>query len=207
MWKIDVNYILDKYWDIIKEEINVKDISIFWDDVKIKKIFKPLWSKLSEKFWKDTGDIIKFWKMWKIEELENWNVKVFCDSWNEWILNNEDYEIAYEWLQWDDFAIDWNLISKLDLKLTPELKKEWMAREVSRFLNQMRKDVDYKVDAKVDMFFDTNSEYMKEVINSFQDFFKSEVLLKSINNESKKDWDIVSVFNIDENAVTFSLKK
>jgi len=33
---------LDKYGNIIKEEINVKDIQSFGDDVKITKIFKPL---------------------------------------------------------------------------------------------------------------------------------------------------------------------
>jgi hypothetical protein len=36
-----------------------------------------------------------------------------------------------------------------------------MAREVSRFLNQMRKDVDYNVDDKVKMYYNTDDDYMK----------------------------------------------
>jgi len=43
MGDFDVNYVLDKYWNIIKEEINVKDIETFDDSIKITKIFKPLW--------------------------------------------------------------------------------------------------------------------------------------------------------------------
>ena len=38
MGDFDVNYIVDKYWDTIKEEINVKDIQSFGDDIKIKSI-------------------------------------------------------------------------------------------------------------------------------------------------------------------------
>ncbi len=109
-------------------------------------------------------------------------------------------------MDWDDVAIEWDVIAKLDLELTPELEKEWMAREVSRFLNQMRKEADYTVDTKVEMFFDTNDDYMKEVINNFEEFLVSEALLKSIS-ESKQEWDIVSIFNLDERNVTFSLKQ
>jgi len=197
---------LDKYGDIIKEEINVKDTKWFGDDVKITKIFKPVWSQISSKFGKDTWNIIKFGKMWNIKELWEDKVKVFDWEWNEWVLEKEDYEIAYQWLEWDDVSIDGDVIAKLDLELTPELEMEWMAREVSRFLNQMRKDADYKVDTKVDMYYDTKDQYMKDVINKFNDFLISEALLKSVEAK-KEEWDIVSVFNLDERTVTFSLKK
>ena len=161
---------------------------------------------MSAKFAKDTGNIIKYGKMWNITELWEWKVKVFDDNWNEWILEKEDYEISYQWLEWDDVAIDGGVIAKLDLQLTPELEMEWMAREVSRFLNQMRKDVDYNVDDKVKMFYHTNDEYMVSVITKFSEFLSKEALLESIES-SKQEWDIISIFNIDEKTVTFSLKK
>jgi hypothetical protein len=59
-----------------------------------------------------------------------------------------------------------------------------MAREVSRFINQMRKEADYKVDTKVKMYFDTQDDYMRNVINSFKEFFMTEALLLSVE-ESK----------------------
>jgi len=206
MWDFAVDYVLDKYGNIIKEEINVKNIKSFSDGVKITKIFKPVGSQLSAKFAKDTGNIIKYGKMWNIVELEDWKVKVFDESGNDWILEKEDYEIAYQGLDWDDVAIDGGVIAKLDLELTPELEMEWMARELSRFLNQMRKDVDYNVDEKVKMYYHTNDEYMDSVIKKFWEFLSSEALLQSIE-QSKEEWDIVSVFNIDERTVTFSLRK
>ena len=206
MGDFDVNYVLDKYWNIIKEEINVKDIETFDDSIKITKIFKPLWSALSAKFAKDTGNIIKYGKMWNITELWEWKVKVFDDNWNEWILEKEDYEISYQGLDWNDVAVDGGVIVKLDLELTPELEMEWIAREISRFLNQMRKDIDYNVDDKVKMFFHTNDQYFTDIINKFSQFLSSEALLESVENLDQ-EWDIVSVFNLDDKTVRFSLKK
>ena len=205
MVNLTTDYILDKYEEIIKEEINVKNISSLQWAGNIKKIFKPIWSQISAKFGKDTWNVIKFWKMWNIKEWENWSMVVFDDAWNEWTLAKEDYEIAYEWLDWNDVAADWDVIAKLDLQLTPELEKEWVAREISRFLNQMRKDADFNIDARVNMYYETENDYAKDVINSFSEFLSHEALLSSINLW-KLDWDIQAVFNLDEMTVTFTLK-
>jgi hypothetical protein len=50
----DIAQILDKYQDIIQEEINVKAVVPFTEKLHVTKIFKPLGSKLSAKFGKDT---------------------------------------------------------------------------------------------------------------------------------------------------------
>ena len=206
MADMTTDYILNKYWEIIKEEINVKDISPLSWGGEIKKIFKPIGSQISAKFGKDTWNVIKFGKMWNIKEWENWTMIVFDDAWNEWTLAKEDYEIAYEWLDWNDVAADWDIIAKLELEITPELEKEWIAREISRFLNQMRKDADYDIDARVNMYYETNNEYLKDVIVSFSEFLSHDALLSSIN-PWKPDWDIQAVFNLDDMTATFTLKK
>jgi len=205
MADLTVDYVLDKYWEIIKEEINVKDIAALQNAWNIKRVFKPIWSQISAKFGKDTWNVIKFGKMWNIKEWENWAMIVFDDAGNEWTLAKEDYEISYEWLDGKDVAADWDVIAKLDLQLTPELEMEWMAREISRFLNQMRKDADFNIDARVDMYFETTNDYLQKVIDSFSVFLSHEALLNNIT-PWKPDWDIQAVFNIDDMIVTFTLK-
>lgn len=205
MSNLTVDYILDKYWEIIKEEINVKDISALQNAWNIKRIFKPIGSQISAKFGKDTWNVIKFGKMWNIREWENGSMIVFDDAGNEWTLSNEDYEISYEWLDWKDVAADGDIIAKLDLHLTPELEMEWMAREVSRFLNQMRKDADFNIDARVQMYYQTSNDYMERVISNFREFLSHEALLSSINPWNVA-WDIQAVFTIDDMTVTFTLK-
>ena len=116
--------LLAKYGDIIKEEINVKDITALDASVKITKIFKPLGSKLSSKYAKDTGKIIQFGKQGNIKEGDNGSVIIFDGQGNEWKLEKEDYEIAYEGLEGDNIAVDGSIIAKLDLEMTPALINE-----------------------------------------------------------------------------------
>lgn len=207
MSKSSLKSILWKYQDIIKEEVNVKEISLLNKDIKITKTFKPLGSKLSNKFWKDTGKIIQLGKEWKIKELENGQIQIFDNAWNNRTLEKDEYEIAYEWLTWNNIAIDWDLIAKLDLEISPQLQKEWIAREISRFLNQMRKGANYKVDNKVTMFFDTENKELEEIINEFSDFFKHEALIKNIEKKSDPKWDIVALFTYEEATINFALEK
>jgi hypothetical protein len=88
--------LLSKYADIIKEEVNVKEVIPFTKDISITKIFKPLGSKLSEKFGKDTGKIIQYGKQGNLEELDDGRVRVFDDAKGERFLEKDEYEIAYE---------------------------------------------------------------------------------------------------------------
>ena len=54
--------LLQKYEAIIKEEVNVKQLEELDNSLKIQKTFKPIGSKLSAKFGKDTGKIIQYGK-------------------------------------------------------------------------------------------------------------------------------------------------
>jgi isoleucyl-tRNA synthetase len=59
------------------------------------------------------------------------------------------------------------MIAKLDLQITPELEREGVARELSRFLNQMRKDADFAVEDKVNMIYTGSTENLKNIITEF----------------------------------------
>jgi isoleucyl-tRNA synthetase len=113
---------------------------------------------------------------------------------------------VYEGLEGDDIAIDGNMIVKLDLQLTPELEKEGIAREISRFLNQMRKDADFAVDAKVRLVYQTENEYLLTIISEFSEFFKQEALLLSLESGIPTG-TIISTFESDEKQVVISLSE
>ncbi len=197
--------LLEKYGDIIKEEINVKDVDIYQSDKPIVKVFKPLWSQLSAKFWKDTWQIIANWKQWNVREIDGW-IEVFDNNWNTRKLGESDYEVVYEWLDGNDTTVEWNTIVKLDLEITDELKREWTAREMSRFLNQMRKDANFAVDARINVHFQSESEDMKNLILEFSEFLQDEALALSITDSSCDGDAQVSVFESENGNVTFGVK-
>jgi len=197
--------LLEKYGDIIKEEINVKDVDIYQSDKPIVKVFKPLWSQLSAKFWKDTWQIIANWKQWNVREIDGW-IEVFDNNWHTRKLEESDYEVVYEWLDGNDTTVEWNTIVKLDLEITDELKREWTAREMSRFLNQMRKDANFAVDARINVHFQSESDDMKNLILEFSEFLQDEALALSITDSSCEGDAQVSVFESENGNVTFGVK-
>jgi hypothetical protein len=91
--------LLKKYGEIIKEEVNVKQIKEMDDSIKITKIFKPIGSQLSAKFGKDTGKIIQYGKQGNIKDAGDGNMVIFDNEGNEWTLAPGEYEIAYEGLE------------------------------------------------------------------------------------------------------------
>lgn len=197
---------LQKYGDIIKEEVNVKEIWPFESETPITKIFKPIGSQLSAKFGKDTGQIIANGKQGNIRELDNGQVEVFSPQWWSWILNAEDYEIAYDGLDGNDTAVEGGMIARLDLELTPELEREGVARELSRFLNQMRKDADFAVEQKVKLTYQTQSQTLEALMQEFAEFLQGEALLTSIEKK-QESWLHTAVFssNGEEISITLSL--
>lgn len=196
--------LLEKYGEIIKEEVNVKEIWPFSSDKPLVKVFKPLGSQLSAKFGKDTGQIIANGKQGNIRELENGQVEVFSPQGWSWVLSTEDYEVAYEGLDANNIAVEGNMIAELDLTLTPELEREGVAREISRFLNQMRKDADFAVEQKVKLSYTTESEHLRAILKEFDEMFKWEALLLTIE-EKEADWVISSEFVSWNERVHFSL--
>ncbi len=197
---------LSKYEDIIKEELNIKEIWALDSTIKVSKVIKPLGSKLSAKFGKDTGRIIQLGKEGKIKENSLGQVVVF-DNNNERILEEGDYEIAYEGLEGDNIAIDNDIIAKLDLTMTPELLQEWVAREISRFLNQMRKDAGYNVDDKVALTYTTQGEALKEVMTKFGSFLQDEALLSSISATADIKGDHMATFTSENQDITFAVTR
>lgn len=101
-------------------------------------------------------------------------------------MDASDYEIAYEGLDAHDTAVEGNLIAQLDLEITPELEREGVVREFSRFLNQMRKDADFPIDAKVKMTYEASSEEMEQLIAEFAEILRSEALLSEIQKGMEK---------------------
>ena len=101
-------------------------------------------------------------------------------------MDASDYEIAYEGLDAHDTAVEGNMIAQLDLNITPELEREGVVRELSRFLNQMRKDADFPIDAKVVMTYETPSEEMERLIAEFDEVLRGEALLKNIQKGLEK---------------------
>jgi isoleucyl-tRNA synthetase len=196
--------ILEKYHHIIAEEVNVKAVSLMDGDVSVKKTYIPLGSALSSKFGKDTGRIIAAAKAWSVAE--QWDT-VIVTQWNDSrTLELWDFEVRYEGLDLAYQSAEGNVIVSLDTELDDDLITEWVARELSRFLNQMRKTADYPIDARISCMYHTDSAYLTWVIDQFRDFLSEEALITNWV-DTLVLYDVQETFAYEEQTVVFSLKQ
>ena len=202
---INLEQLLVKYEDILKEEVNVKELGIFMAQGPIVKIYKPLGSQLSAKFWKDTGQIIANGKKGNVREKEIW-IEVFNEQGQSRMLAPEDYEVVYEGLDGDDVTVEGNTIVKMDLEITPELEKEGISREISRFLNQMRKDANFSVEARVHLKYQTESGELRTIMQEFSFFLQDEALICSFE-EWIPEGESIATFENEKGKIVISLQR
>jgi len=168
---------LDKYYEeIIKEELNVKEVLIVnWTSLA-KKICKPNGRNIGPKFGKDVKFIISEAKAGNFEELESWNVKVWDFELEVW-----DFELVYEaWDSWQLIEAWYGMVIAMDPEITDELKNEWYARDIVRQIQEARKDANYEVDDRIRVELIMNNEWW--IMNSFGKYIETETLSTLVNN-------------------------
>ncbi|WP_312907571.1 isoleucine--tRNA ligase [Tissierella praeacuta] len=169
---------------LIMEELNVKEV-VFEKDLSqfmnysLKPNFKVAGSILGKK-------IKSFGKA--LNELNARDTVERLETGEKIVLNldGEDTEIEKDYVlvtieskEGFDVAMENNLFVILDTTLTPELINEGYAREFVSKIQQMRKNNGYEVLDNINIFYDGSDE-IKEAIDEFEEFIKSETLAKSI---------------------------
>ncbi len=92
---------------------------------------------------------------------------------------------------------------ELDIEITPELKLEGQAREIVRFIQEMRKEAGYEVENHISVQF----EGMGEVFEKFSDLIAKETLADSIEKGAGEGFDLKKELEVDGGKVSISVKK
>jgi len=180
---------LEEFSNILKDEVNVKEIKIDSDlskygDMQLvvnPKIGKKLGSKMKE-------------------------VMIESKSSNYKILDNGNVEVADIELQGDDYTMRLKTtdgmaaqtmqngmgVVILDTEISKELKQEGLARDLVRAIQNARKDAKLDISNRILLKIKTQQELV-EVINQFNNFIKSEVLANELlmvlsDNDIKSDY-------------------
>lgn len=173
---IQVTMDLPKYYqDIIKEELNVKEVIISQE--LAKEIAKPDWRKLWPKFWKQVQEIIQKAKEGDFTKLDWGDISISTSNW-EVTLNKDEYILEY--ISADD-SLDlesWSgVVVSLDKNIDEELLKEWYARDLVRHIQEARKQADYNVSDRIKIHIQWD-EFIADVIDMFRSYIESETLSK-----------------------------
>ncbi|MBN2087175.1 isoleucine--tRNA ligase [Candidatus Peregrinibacteria bacterium] len=168
--------ILNDQLEIIKEELNVKEIEFIDNPSDLATVIaKPNAKLLGPKYGKDVQTIIMTAKSGKFERLDNGNLKVL-----DFELTPEELEIAYMGKEGKEIETEAGILIALDTIITPELELEGQARDLVRQIQELRKSADYKVDDRITIAL-INVD--KKLIDKFGDYIKSETLTTSIEED------------------------
>ncbi|WP_299525035.1 isoleucine--tRNA ligase [Winogradskyella sp.] len=176
--------------DLIKHEVNVKEIELLEDasDILVKQI-KPNFKVLGPRFGKDmklisnaissfSGEDIK-----KIEQKGTLDVEI---NGKNITLVLDDVEITSQDIEGWLVANEGVLTVALDVTITEELREEGIARELVNRIQNLRKDSGFEVTDRIDVQLQ-NDEQVSAAIASNEAYIKSETLtenLKIIDNLS-----------------------
>jgi isoleucyl-tRNA synthetase len=188
--------------DLIKAEVNIKAVEYVEDTTgmvnkKAKPNFKTLGRRLGKQMKSAAqiigqmtqDDILAFESTGQFEiELEGENV----------VLEAEDIEIISEDIPGWQVINDGPLIVALDTEVTPELRKEGLAREIVNRIQNMRKGQGFNVTDKIKVSLSSQTE-VDESVADFGDYIKTEVLAEDLRIEPSvtgEEFDLVDDVNV-----------
>lgn len=185
----DYDSIINKFKNIICEEINVKDIVILKDISEIAVVeYKPNFSSLGPKFGPKMGLISKLVKDKDFKEVKEGYLIVLDGK--EEMISKDDIEIRYVAKEGLKVENDKDIVATLDIHLTDELKEEGMAREIVRNVQDSRKALNLEISDRILLTLEgdvpTNwLEYIaEETLADFKEFDKADLTCEVLSNDN-----------------------
>jgi isoleucyl-tRNA synthetase len=198
----------DYFKGIIADELNVKNVEEISDaSGYIDYSFKPQLKILGPKYGKKIGEIRK-----ALADLDGSAAKKALDEEGHITISISDEnikltkeELLISTTQMPGFECmsDDGVVVALDTHISKELLEEGFVREIISKLQTMRKDANFQVLDKINVFISGNEKIM-EIAQKNEKFIKQNVLALSINGgvgEYSKQWDI------NGEIVTLSVEK
>jgi len=189
------------YKDIIKEELNVKEVLVVDSSTIAQKICKPNGRLIGPKFGKNVKDIMTQAKSGNFIELDENTVKV-----GEFILEGDDFEIAFMTQgKSDNIESGFGMVISMDLELTDELIEEWYARDIIRHIQEWRKEAGFEVSDRIKINFSSwdwkpSSEIYKKyecLISNLQNYWVyTETLSERDKDISECNNDYLKIFEL-----------
>ena len=188
--------IVEKFRDVLKEEVNVKNIRIEESAGDMTKVeMKINYKSLGPKLKKDLKKVV--------EKLQSMETGEIVDKLNTGKLEIYGYPITREDIEiWEKPVEGVNaveasglpIIIYLNTNITPELKMQGFAREIVRRIQAMRKDMNLKYDEKIRTYYQGDEE-VENAIAKFRDYIMRETQSIELERGDKEGYQ--KIWKID----------
>ena len=188
------HFTIEKFLDVLKEEVNVKEINIKSSAGSMVSVeIKPNYRILGPKLKGDMKKVLKELEKIPTEEIAK-KIKQGIEI-AGYVLTEEDINIVEKPAQ-GILAVEVEglpMAVYLDTNITDELRLEGLAREIVRRIQAMRKEMDLQYAQKIRTFY-IGDEELKKAIKEFRDYIMRETQsIELKEGEEKgyaKEWNI-----------------
>ena len=200
---------LDAVKNIILSEVNVKEIEYITDTAgilvkKIKPNFKTLGPKYG-KYMKQISALVAEMNqndIYNFEKQGTYSLEVGTETLE---LTLEDVEILSEDIPGWLVANEGRLTVALDINITKELREEGIARELINRIQNLRKESDFNVTDKIDLYIGKHKE-INEAVENFKAYIASQVLAENVTLIDKAE-DGAQPIEIDDIQTFIKIQK
>ncbi len=197
--------------DLIRSEVNVKEIKIAdnSEGMLVKRV-KPDFKKLGPKHGKDmklVAAAIQQMTQTQITELERNNTIMLDINGMLKPVDLADVEVISEDIPGWLVANEGNITIALDVTVTPELKREGLARELVNRIQNIRKSRDYNITDRIKVVVDADGD-IADAVKDFNDFISRQIVASalSVGKVDENDQDAENL-DIDENNIFVSITR
>ncbi len=169
--------------DLIKHEVNVKEIELLEDasNILVKQI-KPNFKVLGPRFGKDMKSISEAISKFTSKDINKMEQSGIFDvevNGERITLERDDVEITSQDIEGWLVANEGALTVALDITLTDELRKEGIARELVNRIQNLRKDSGFEVTDRIVVTLQKDDKIV-EAIHSNLEYIKTETLTEEL---------------------------
>ncbi|MGH4138409.1 isoleucine--tRNA ligase [Clostridium sp.] len=195
--RVSLRSLPEYYGDIVKEELNIKEVELGADLSKYVKFeIKPNLPVLGKPYGKLIPGIKKaIGAMNQMELAQNINkgssVTINVNG-TEIELNSENLLVTMQGLEGHAFAGEGEMGVVLDTDITEELKEEGNLREILSKIQNMRKESGFEVSDKIRLYVSGN-EMLQNVIAKFEEQIKRDTLSVEVVYNDKKEYNTVKI--------------
>lgn len=185
------------YSDIIKEELNLKEVELGSDLSKYVNFeIKPNLPVLGKAFGKLIPGIRKelgaMNQMELAQKIQNGGTVVINVQGTEIELNNDNLLVTMQGLEGYAFAGEGSIGVVLDTHITDELREEGHVREIISKIQNMRKESGFEVADKINLYVSGN-EMLEKVVEKFENHIMRETLAVEVVYNAERDYNEANI--------------
>ena len=174
---------IDSIADIIKSEVNIKEIEYIAGDndiikKKIKANFKTLGAKMGPLMKTVASEIGKFGAAEIVEIEKNGAIHIHVEG-QSVEITSADVEITSDDIPGLLVASKGILTVALDISITKELEEEGLAREFVNRIQKIRKDSDFALTDRINVTIEMN-ELLKSALDNYNYYICKEILANNL---------------------------